>query len=379
MGRRGQALLGLAGVAVLLALGVFVNFYLGGGFKRSFRVDAIFTRAGQNLRDGSDVKVRGVLVGTIRKVEQTDDGKARVVMAMQPSQKIPDNVTAVIRAKTLFGEKYVELRVPQPPSAEVLADGDEIGLDRTTPPLEVEDVLGRAVPLLDAVDPTAFAAALQALAQAFTGNEELLRRATLQGEQALTGTQSTLPQLERNLQHLQSFSAALDRSDTDLLRALDSLEKAGRPIISGRGELETIFRQLTPLMRDLGDVLIAREKDLGDLSAKGADILDVVKAKAPQLPALVKLLDGFLGVWIADLSFGPYWRITNLVGTPPAGPYPPGTAPAPVSPASAGPRDEALRKLGGADPRSPGLVDVVLGALPTAEVEKLAGQVTSRR
>ena len=187
--------------------------FLGGTFKPGFEVTANFARAGQLLRAGSDVKIRGVLVGAVKNIDITRSGKARIELRIFPEQEIPRNVGAAIRAKTLFGEKFVELQIPDAMEPGNLREGDEIPESRTIPPFEVETILEKGVPVLNAIDPEAFGAALHALAEGFVGNEQALRNATLQSEKLLTETERTLPNLERNLVHLKNFAAALNDTD----------------------------------------------------------------------------------------------------------------------------------------------------------------------
>jgi hypothetical protein len=113
------------------------------------------------------------------------------------------------------------------------------------------------------------------------------------------------------------------------------------------------------LARDLGDVLTAREGDLSDIASKGRAVLEEVAQRAPKLPSIVRSLDGFLGVWVADLSEGPNWRI--YVTDPPivlGEPYPAGEEPTP--------RKVAAQRLMGLDPDEPvpAIVDLLLDVLP---------------
>lgn len=361
--RRGNAFLGAVAIAVLAAMGYGLSLYLGGAFEPGYEVSARFARAGQLLRDGSDVKLRGVLVGTVSNIQIGRAGKARVRMRLFEDQEIPENVHAAVRAKTLFGEKYIELRLPDDPSADRLRPGDEIPESRTVPPFEVETVLEKGVPILEAVDPVAFGAALHALAEGFTGNEQELRHATVQSLRVLSETERTLPNLERNLVHLRTFASALDDTDTDLLAALEGLTAVGEAIRDRGEEFRAVLAGLVPLSRDLGDILTARKEDLADLAAKGRPVLEAVAERAPKLPGVVSLLDGFLGVWIADLSEGPYWRI--LVTDPPVPvgePYGPGEAPSP--------RRSAIARLAG-DPAAapPDLLELLLEPVPTEDIE----------
>jgi phospholipid/cholesterol/gamma-HCH transport system substrate-binding protein len=325
-----NAVLGAVALLLILAFGYGMALFLGGAFKPGFEVTANFARAGQLLRAGSDVKIRGVLVGAVKNIDITKSGKARIGMRIFPEQEIPRNVGAAIRAKTLFGEKFVELQIPEEMSPGNLREGDEIPESRTIPPFEVETILEKGVPIFNAIDPEAFGAALHALAEGFVGNEQALRNATLQSEKLLTETERTLPNLERNLVHLKNFAAALDDTDESFLKALDGLSAVGEAIRSHPEEFRRTVNALVPLAKDLGDVLTARQQDLADIAGDGRRVLDEVAERAKNLPHLVELLDSFLGVWILDLSEGPNWRI--YVTDPPivgGTPYPPGEEPAP--------------------------------------------------
>ena len=364
--RRSNAIIGGVALLVIVVFAYFMARFLGGAFEPGFEVSARFARAGQLLRSGSDVKLRGVLVGAVSQIKVEPSGTARITLRLFEEQEIPDNVRAAIRAKTLFGEKFVELIIPGQPSRDRLRVGDEIPQSRTIPPFEVETILEKGVPVLNAVDPEAFGAALHALAEAFVGNEEALRKANVQSLKLLTETERTLPNLERNLVHLRNFASALDQTDTELLGALEGLAAVGDVVRSHPDEFRRTVSGLVPLARDLGDVLTARQQDLADIAGKGRPVLEAVEVRAPKLPALVKLLDGFLGVWIADLSEGPNWRITvtdppTLMGEP----YAPGDEPAP--------RAAAVQRLTlGPDAPPAGLIDLLLAPVPTEDLVEAA-------
>jgi len=363
--RRFNAVVGAVALLALVVVGYGLIRFLGGALKSGYQVTATFARAGQLLRSGSDVKLRGVLVGEVTRIEVARDGRAHITMRMFPDQKIPDNVDAAIRAKTLFGEKFIALAVPAHPSAGALRNGSHIPESRTVPPFEVETVLARAVPVLDAIDPEQFAGALHALAEAFVGNTDQLRRATVQSEQLLTGTERTLPNLERNLVHLKHFAAALHSSDTDLLQALDGLATVGDVIRDHPQEFNATLSNLVPLTTDLGDVLTARQTDLGDLAGKGRAVLDQVANRAPKLPNLVGALDGFLGAWVADLSQGPNWRIFVTTALASGHAYAPGAEPQPE------PHAAAVQRLTGGNTAVDGLADLLLAPVPTDVVQRM--------
>ena len=363
--RRTSAIIGAVALALIVGFIWVLFLYLGGTFDSGNEVRATFARAGQLLSGGSDVKMRGVLVGKVSGVEVARTGEAEVTLLLDAEQEIPANVTAAIRAKTLFGEKYIDLGIPKQPSTDLLQDGDEIPQDRTTPPIEVETILEKGVPLLEAIDPEAFAGGLHALAEGLVGNEQALRDATVQSLELLTETERTLPNLERNLVHLRNFSSALNTTDTDLLNALDGLTRVGEAIRDHPDEFREVVSGLVPLANDLGDLLTARESDLGDLADKQLAVLREVQERKDKLPGIVRVLDGFLGVWVADLSEGPFWRITVADPPTPLGePYGPGEAPAP--------RTASLAALDSKTTAVDDVLDVLLAPVPDEAIPQTA-------
>ena len=168
----------------LRALGVcFLALVVGG----VWLVYAVFTQrfthfdevtletssVGLQLPDRADVKVRGVLVGQVLK-QQASSGGARLTLGIQPDAigTIPANVTGSILPKTLFGEKYVSLVVPDHPAASAIRAGTVIR--RTAVATEVDQVLSDLYPLLRAVQPADLNVTLNALATALEGRGETI-------------------------------------------------------------------------------------------------------------------------------------------------------------------------------------------------------------
>src|SRR5687768_422580 len=84
---------------------------------------------------------------------------------------IPANVTGSIVPKTLFGEKYVSLEIPES-GPEGQLETDTV-IERTLVSTEVEEVLSDLYPLLRAVQPADINMTLNALATALEGRGEL--------------------------------------------------------------------------------------------------------------------------------------------------------------------------------------------------------------
>lgn len=110
--------------------------------------------AGKGLRQGSDVKVRGVLVGTVKQIELDEDARPHATVLIRPVQRLPRDMSAVVSSKTFLGEKQIEL-VPAADSladGEPLGDGDVVHVSRDGP-TEVQQFIATLEPLLDSIDP----------------------------------------------------------------------------------------------------------------------------------------------------------------------------------------------------------------------------------
>jgi phospholipid/cholesterol/gamma-HCH transport system substrate-binding protein len=94
------------------------------------------------LRDGSEVRISGIQVGTV--VTQTLDPKtfeAVLRLSLNPAIKLPVDTVAKISSSGLLGDKYVEL-VPGNEDA-VIKPGGQIAHAQS--PVNLEDLIGRYI------------------------------------------------------------------------------------------------------------------------------------------------------------------------------------------------------------------------------------------
>jgi virulence factor Mce-like protein len=123
-------------------------------------VSAKFTNASGLVNDAA-VTVAGVEVGHIQGMT-VDHDKAAVKIFLNKDAGIRTDVKAAIRAKSLLGEKYLEL-VPQSKDAPVLKDGDVIVDTRAT--VEVDELLATLGPLMKQVNPKEVATIVRGVAK----------------------------------------------------------------------------------------------------------------------------------------------------------------------------------------------------------------------
>src|SRR3954468_4934702 len=109
-----RRLLGIVFIVVVGSLIALSIAIYNKAFTDTVEVTLRADHTGNQLIIDSDVKERGIIVGSVKKVNSKGDG-AIVTLSLDPSRvkDIPSNVKAQILPKTLFGEQYVSL-ITQP-------------------------------------------------------------------------------------------------------------------------------------------------------------------------------------------------------------------------------------------------------------------------
>ena len=98
-------------------------------------------REAATLAAEADVRIAGVNVGKV-KSKELDEGGARTIVEVQLDEAyapIPKDSRAILRAKTLLGETYLEL-APGNRSAGMLADGGRLSNARVEPTVELDEI-----------------------------------------------------------------------------------------------------------------------------------------------------------------------------------------------------------------------------------------------
>ena len=132
------------GAVVLVVAAVFLFFAYSTSQVRAvqgYEVTAQFERVGA-LRDGGDVRIAGVKIGSI--VSETLDPKtflADVRMSIDPAYKLPDDTVAEIVSNGLLGDQYMSL-VPGG-SEQMIPPGGRIKF--TQAPVSLENLIGQMI------------------------------------------------------------------------------------------------------------------------------------------------------------------------------------------------------------------------------------------
>ena len=138
------------GAVVLVIAGVFMVFaYSSADLHKvkGYTLTANFPMV-DGLKDGIDVKVNGVKIGSVSGLHLiTDPGPnqylVQVSLSVDPSIKLPTDTMALVATESLLGGKYMSL---EPGIDEEMIKTDGTGrITRTQAPLRLDDMIGQLI------------------------------------------------------------------------------------------------------------------------------------------------------------------------------------------------------------------------------------------
>jgi virulence factor Mce-like protein len=119
---------------------IAANMGLSGPWSRGFALQAVFDSA-NGLVPQAEVRVSGVQVGRVLEISGADGGGSLVKMELTPGIQLRQGTRAMIRPKTLLGEKFVELIRPTGSGTPYLQSGATIPKTHTGQAVEIDDIL----------------------------------------------------------------------------------------------------------------------------------------------------------------------------------------------------------------------------------------------
>jgi len=243
--RNQLALRGLITVLVVLIIVEAMRLHTSGVWDGPPRVTAQLRNAGGALTKGSDVKLRGVIVGKVEDIEP-GDGFVKVDLDMDKSQlgSIPAGVVARVLPATVFGTTYVDLRPTgaiAPSHGASLRAGAIIGADKTQATLELQDALDDIDGLVKALNPAELSTAIGAAAVALDGRGAELGRTAVALDAYLKQFNPKITMLRADLDKLAQFLQVVKSIAPNLLDATDDALVALNTLATHKADLKALL------------------------------------------------------------------------------------------------------------------------------------------
>ncbi|MEQ3550531.1 MCE family protein [Pseudonocardia nematodicida] len=192
---------------------------------------ARFTDAA-GLLPGDDVRIAGVVVGSVRDVRIVDRRVAQVEFDVDAATPLPSSVTAALKYRNLIGQRYLSLDQGAGPTGDVLPPGGEIPLERTRPALNLTVLFNGFQPLFQGLDPDQINRLSMEIVQVLQGEGGTVQ-SLLASTSSLTNSVADRDEvIGQVIDNLNLVLRTLDENDEGLNELISSL----RAVVSGLAE-----------------------------------------------------------------------------------------------------------------------------------------------
>lgn len=243
-------------ILVLVAIGaLIVDVVLFTGSYRSYvPVTLKSERTGLIMETGNDVKLRGVVVGRVGDVSGGNPPSSlKLDINSDQVQYIPANVEAEIKATTVFGNKFVDLIVPDNPTAARLSKGDVLTARNVA--TEVNTVFENLVDVLKQIDSAKLNAVLSAFAEGFRGQGDTFGEAITSGNEVLLQLNSRSETIRQDWRALEDFSDTYAAAANDIVKVLDAASTTSTTVTNHAEQLDSLLLNVIGLSRSGIDLL----------------------------------------------------------------------------------------------------------------------------
>ncbi|MGA5543097.1 MCE family protein [Mycobacterium sp. NPDC051198] len=234
----------LAGL--ILALVTMVVFALTwmqfrGTFEKKTQLTVLSGRAGLSMDPGSKVTFNGVPIGRLASIDVVtvdDNPEAKLTLDVKPQylKLIPENVSAELRATTVFGNKYISFLSPPNPSSERLSPSTPIRAQGVT--TEFNTLFETITAISEQIDPIKLNQTLTATAQALDGLGDKFGQSIVNGNDILSDLNPRMPQIRRDIAGLADLGEVYANAGPDLFDGLTNAVTTARTLNEQRGNLD---------------------------------------------------------------------------------------------------------------------------------------------
>lgn len=284
---RNQIIIGIAAAALVLGISAFSLLLSSGVFKGTYTVDARFADAA-GLKSGDDVKVAGLDAGKVGSVE-IDGGEVLVSMKISNGVEMPADSEAEIVIETLLGKKNVTLHAGS--SDEVLADGDEIGLEDTRTPVELLDVANTSVRLLEASDADALETFMEEVTKITQGKRRQVTTLVSGFTEIATAIDERRDELSRLIDNLRTVSATFAERDDTLVSLIDNFDVVLANLAERTDDVQALLENTDLASHEIADLVSRNRSALGGSLQKLSLALATLDDHQVQLAATISYLE----------------------------------------------------------------------------------------
>jgi phospholipid/cholesterol/gamma-HCH transport system substrate-binding protein len=217
------------------------------------------------LTEGAVVSIAGVDVGAVDAMRLVD-GQASLTLAVDPEASVRKDAVARIRARSVLGEKYIELLPGQGALAE---SGDVLASEGGS--YDIDQLVRALEPVITAIEPELVAEVMASLGAALREDPERVARMFERADVLLgnvTVASEDLPATMREARAtLGSARVAADDAQRAIKTAEVVLDRVDRVVIEAEGVAPEVAADLAAAMKDVRTLSAALEDRTAEIDA----------------------------------------------------------------------------------------------------------------
>lgn len=275
---------------------------------------------------GNDVGVLGVPVGTVTSIEP-EGTHVRVTMSVDSDRPLPADVGAVVVARSVATDRYVEL-TPVYRSGPRFADDAVIPEPRTRTPVDFDEVLEALNTFATGISGSketrrAVANILREGSQAFAGNGELLNRAITSLGGAVDSISGQREELTGTIEALDALTGAVAANEGVAREFITQVNEASRLLADERTNFRNALRSLSRAVELVAEFAHENRQQLVTALDQSSEVMDSLLTRRGNLTEILQVMpvtmqnlrrilhDGRIRVRVDPLTLTPLGGLVN--------------------------------------------------------------------
>lgn len=309
-------LVGIASI-ILLSLGVGLAFSVNKfeGLRGVYSISADLKDAA-GVQAGNEVRVAGVKVGRVIGVTLRPNA-ARIEMEVQQDIRLPSETRVEVKLKTLLGQKFIDLQLPQnfvvsasggnDPSAETsrfLRDGDVIPKSQTTLPFEIYQAANEGTEAIAGIDKKALRQMVVVLGDTVGASSGALNHALRSLNSAAHVLEGKSPQISALLRNTNEAAGVLAKGGNDLDGILRRSTSVLKVLADRRETTSSLLSAVNGLSKNLGFLIQVARGSINTGTRDLNSILVTAESELSTIERILRRIGGAQRMFAQPLSFG---------------------------------------------------------------------------
>ena len=261
-------------------------------FASNYTIAGVFQEAG-GVFTNQEVTYRGVQVGRVGKMVLHGHA-VKIDMVIRSRYKIPrEGITARVLYKSAVGEQFIDL-VPTRRGGPFMREGDVIPLERTSIPVQTEDLLRELNSVLESLDPHAVGNVIHELGTGLRNHGTDLKNLLLALDTLTAIGATRQAEITTGIRTGASLQEAFNSSRADFVAASGSLSRVSGVLAARRAELENTLDATKVLDAQILALLKNREAQIDTIVSDAGTLTRLTHSYLPDLDLSLEFLGPFL-------------------------------------------------------------------------------------